>query len=398
MLEFKLLIVLFFAIAIGWLLGKFPFSKYWRQFKNRSWRKSYMEGIHLLLDEKPDHAIESFIERWDVNSENFDLHNALANMLSKKGEVDRAIRIHGNLLDCEKLNQAQTRQVTIDLANDYIKAGLLDRAERLLINVVNNSKEFEERALELLQQIYQLEKEWNKAIIVAEQLAPKRSVAFEERTLSSGKQLTKIAHYYCELAESALIDDNFHLVEMSLENALSVDKQCSRALLLKAKLASQRQQIDRVLEALAQLKAQDPHLLVEALPVIQVCFEQEPQQWLSYLKDFLTDYPSVAIEKVVYEALISSDEFEANEFLTQAVKKRPTLQGLELLLQEQLDVLHGAAKENLLLLHRLVTDVLKDKPSYQCRSCGFSGHHLYWLCPQCQSWDTVRRIRGSEGD
>ncbi len=87
MLEFKLLIVLFFAIAIGWLLGKFPFSKYWRQFKNRSWRKSYMEGIHLLLDEKPDHAIESFIERWDVNSENFDLHNALRGKKSVVGHT-----------------------------------------------------------------------------------------------------------------------------------------------------------------------------------------------------------------------------------------------------------------------------------------------------------------------
>lgn len=398
MFELKLFFAIFIAISIGWILGKFPIAKYWRRFRHRSWRKSYMEGIHLLLDDKPDQAIETFITRWQVNAENFDLHNALANLLCRKGEVDRAIRIHSSLLECTSLSKQQVRQVTIDLANDYVKSGLLDRAERLLITVVNSSREFEERALELLQQIYQLEKEWNKAIIVAEQLAPKRSIAFKDKTLSLGKELTEIAHYYCELAQLALADDSFKTAEIALKNALISDENCSRAILLNAELAMHKGQHDQVLVILKQLQRQDPQLMVEALPVLQSCFEQDSSQWLSYLLESLESYPSVAIEKAVYQVLKETDEFDANEFLTRQVKKRPTLQGLELLIQEQLTVLQGTAKENLLLLHSLVQDVLKNKPLYQCRSCGFAGHQMHWLCPQCQSWDSVRRIRGSEGD
>lgn len=398
MFELKLLLAVFIAIGIGWLLGKFPLAQYWLRFKNRAWHQSYIQGIHLLLDEESDQAIETFIQTWDVSSDNFDLHNALANMLRRKGEVDRAIRIHASLVECQKLTQEQIRQVTIELATDYIKAGLLDRAERLLINVVNNSRAFEERALELLQQIYQLEKEWDKAIIVAEQLAPKRSLAFGEATLSSGKQLVEIAQFYCELAQQALADDNFQAAEKALARALEVEPNCARASILQAEIALKKGQHDEVITIVRQLQHQDPHLLVEVLPLLKHCLADNQDALVDYLTETLALYPSVAIEKSVFHSLKKTDTIAASEFLTTQVQKRPTLQGLELLIHEQLELLQGAAKENLLLIHRLVTDVLANKPHYQCRSCGFSGNQMHWLCPRCHTWDAVRRIRGSEGD
>ena len=398
MSDWAIFLACFLAIAIGWLLGRFPVARLWQKFKNRGWRKSYMEGIHLLLNEEPDQAIETFIQAWDVNVENFDLHNALANMLRRKGEVDRAIRIHANLLECPKLTKGQVRQATIELAHDYIAAGLLDRAERLLINVVNNSQDFEERALELLQQIYQLEKEWDKAVTVAEQLAPKRQLSFKNRKLSSGHYHVQIAHYYCEMAQQALAEANFVMAEKALEKALQTYPQCARATLLKSELTLEKGNPLFALEILMHLPEQDPHLLVESLPLLERIFAHDDKGLISHLQSLLENYPSVQIEKRVFEVLNAADPFEANEFLTAQVRKRPTLQGLDLLIQQQMDMLQGPARENLQLLHQLVSDVLKNKASYQCKRCGFSGMHMHWLCPQCQSWDTIRRIRGSEGD
>ncbi len=396
--DWSILLICFIAIALGWLLGRFQLFDVWMKFKNRAWHKSYMEGIHLLLNEEPDQAIEDFINSCEVNSESFELHNALASMLRRKGEVDRAIRIHANLVECSKLPKEQTHTSTIELANDYISAGLLDRAERLLINVVNNSKNFEERPLELLQQIYQIEKEWKKAILVAEQLLPKRSVTFEDKRLSSGKHHIEIAHYYCEIAEIALRDHNFKAAEEALSESLEVYPECARATLIRAELAVEKGNSESAITILEALPNQDPHLLINALPILERCFNNDSAAFVEYLRKMLDNYPSVQIEKAAFQALKEIDEFEAGEFLSQQVKKRPTLQGLELLVNEQLGLLQGVAKENLMLLHQLVSDVMKNKATHQCRECGFSGVQMHWLCPQCQCWDSIRRIRGSEGD
>ena len=386
------------AIAIGWLLGKYSLNDLWLRLRGRTWYKSYMQGIHLLLSDEVDQTIETFIEAWKVDEQNFEIHNALANMLRRKGEVDRAIRIHANLVECEDLPKHQIRLVTIELANDYISAGLLDRAERLLINVVNHSQDFEERALELLQQIYQIEKEWDKAITVAEQLLPKRSLSFDTKRLSSGKHHIAIAHYYCECAKQAIEEHNFRKAEEALESALEVHSGCARATLLKAELAMEKGNTDFAVSILDDLYEQEPQLIVEAIPILIACYKEQPEKVVEYLNKTLDHYPSFLIDKTIFENMEVVDPFEASKFLHRQVKKRPTLQGLDMIINEQLELLSGSEKENLELLHRLVADVLQYKASHRCKECGFSGAQLHWQCPQCQSWDTIRRIRGSEGD
>lgn len=398
MSDWNILFICFTAIAIGWLLGRFRLFDYWIKFKNRAWHKSYMEGIHLLLNEEPDQAIEDFINSCRVNTESFELHSALANMLRRKGEVARAIRIHANLVECNKLPKEQVHVATIELANDYISAGLLDRAERLLINVVNNSKTFQERSLELLQQVYQIEKEWTKAIIVAEQLLSKRSVTFNNKRLSSDKHHIEIAHYYCEMARIALGEYNFRAAEEALSSALDVYPECARATLMRAELAVERGDNAAAITTLEVLPSQDPQLLINALPILEQCFKNDAPAFADFLKTMLKNYPSVQIEKMAYTVLKQIDAVEATEFLQETVKRRPTLQGLDLLISEQVDFLQGSARENLLLLHQLISDVMKNKTTHQCRECGFSGMQMHWLCPQCQCWDSIRRIRGSEGD
>jgi lipopolysaccharide biosynthesis regulator YciM len=392
------------AIAIGWFLGRYRLSQLWQWLRYRSWRRSYMEGLSFLLNEESDQAIEAFIKSWPVNSENFDLHNALANMLRRKGEVDRAIPIHANLVN-GKLSQQQIRIATIELAQDYISAGLLDRAERLLINVLNASNGYEEKALELLQQVYQLEKEWDKAITIAEQLIPKRRLAFDNKTLSSGGYHRIVAQYYCEKAQEALEDDNFiHTADM-LKKALKVDNSCARALLLQAELAYETDKREDLLEALDSLGKVEPSLLIETLPWLQRHYYEEPKLLLELLQQWNYYYPSVAIEKLLFELLLeqnTANKTQATSFLLQQLKRRPTLKGLQLVLKHQQASTAGntefQATEYQAAAEQLVDELLADKMTYRCKKCGFGGHQLHWLCPKCQSWDSIRRIRGAEGD
>lgn len=392
-------LICFLAIAIGWFLGKFPLRQYWQRWRNRGWHQSYLQVMRILLNEQSDQAIESFVRHWPVTPENMELHNALANMLRKKGEVDRAIRIHISLVECNRLSQPQIRQATIELARDYMAAGLLDHAERLLINVVNNASTYDERALELLQRIYQMEKEWDKAIAVAEQLLPKNSMRLTSGKVIAGQQTTDIAHYYCEIAAIALKDDRFSDVEKALNQALRFDANCARASMMQAEMAIERGRTEQALQALENVQQQDCRLLPECLPLINACFTGDEAGLSAYLMRLQQSYPSSAIEQAVFNSLQKQQNAEAEPILQAYVARRPTLEGIRNLARHQLDTgSDNTASGQAALLYQLVGDVLKSKHTYQCRECGFSGMQLHWLCPQCQHWDTIRRRRGSEGD
>ena len=387
----------FVAVATGWLLARLPLADYWLRLRNRGWHQHYMRGIQLLMREQSDQAIEHFIQQWPVNPDNVDLHNALANMLRKKGEVERAVRIHTHVLECNRLSQVQIRQATIELAHDYIAAGLLDRAERLLINVVNNTSNYDERALELLQRVYQTEKEWRKAITVAEQLLPKRSLTFSDTQRVSARQAIDIAHYYCEIADQALQEHNYHEAERALNQALAVNPACARATITQARLALKKGQLQQARDWLARVPEQDSRLLSECVSLLRAAWADQPEQALQQqLLQLLENYPSAALELALYEQMAGSDREQALAFLRQRVSKRPTLQGLNRLIREQ--QAGQDDDETLVLLQRLSHDILSHKPVYQCRECGFAGQQMHWLCPQCKRWDTIRRIRGSEGD
>lgn len=386
------------AIAIGWLLGKFPLQTYWRRYRNRGWQQPYLQVVRILMHEQSDKAIESFVESWPVTPNNMELHNALANMLRKKGEADRAIRIRLSLLECNKLSKSQVQQATIELAHDYLAAGLLDRAERLLINVANNTEHDDERVLELLQRIYQTEKDWHKAIAVAEQLLPKYSIKFASDAVISGRQAIEIAHYYCEIATAALKEQRFSNVEKCVEQALAVHPECARASMLQAEMAIAKGDSDLALQALARVEWQDCRLLPECLPLIRACFDKDEQGFADYLIRLQQSYPSSTIELAIFESLKTLKADNAETLFLQYVERRPSLQSVRQLAKLQLSAANGQQQQHVALLYQLVDQVIKTKATFQCRECGFSGMQLHWLCPQCHSWDSIRRRRGSEGD
>ena len=406
-------LLLLLSLFLGWFLARFPPKSIWLMIKKRAWRQSYFRGLSFLLNEQTDHTIEDLLQSWDVNAENFDLHNALANMLRRKGEVDRAITIHSHLLSVAKsakLSKSQIRIATLELASDYIKAGLLDRAERLLINVVNNSKDVEETALQMLLQVYQLEKDWDKAIVVAEQLFPHDRMQIQDRTLLPGSHAIDIAHFYCEKATLALSQDDFIKAQQSIDAALAKHPCCARASLLQAELFFETNNIQSALLSLKALPEQDALLLVEALPLLETYLSQDPETVVALLSSWQKAYPSVAIEQALFQSRLQLNDEQALVAYEAMVRARPTLRGVDqfidaLATQPKYGLSDDGSKDdssednqNIALIHRLVKEVVKGKPTYQCRSCGFSGSQLHWQCPQCHQWDTIRRLRGAEGD
>lgn len=392
-----LFLLAFVAIIIGWFLGKFPFKRVYLYFRHRSWQRSYLEVLRLLLHEQTDHAIENFIDNWPVDSKTVELHNLLAIMLRKKGEVERAVRIHTSIVECRKLTKQQQLDATIELAYDYIASGLLDRAERLLINLINHDVTHDERVLELLQNIYQTEKEWAKAIAVAEQLLAKKTIRLSENSQITPKQANDNAHYYCELAELALSDFRYSDAIQALDAALFSDQGCARANMLKAQLLINKGQVDQAIQALDAVDAQDANVLPECLGLLKQCYGGDLLAYLHHLQSWQQQYPSSAIESELIAVLSTlGRQQEAEQAMLMYVERRPTLQGLRKLAELQLS--HSEASPYNRQIFQLLDTIVQHKPLYRCGSCGFSGMQLHWNCPQCQQWDTIRRHRGSEGD
>jgi lipopolysaccharide biosynthesis regulator YciM len=227
---------------------------------------------------------------------------------------------------------------------------------------------------------------------------PKRRLSFKDKSVNIGKHNSITAQYYCELAAEALAKDSFKTAERLLNKALIIDKKCARATLLKAHLLQERGESQQAVHVLDELTQQDPLLLVEALALLQRCFGDDKPGLIQHLHQWLEYFPSVQIQKTLFENLQTIDESQASEFLLSEIQKRPTIIGLKLFLEQQALFDTGKGKEAIALLRQLMSDVLKEKIAYLCTQCGFSGSQLHWLCPQCQSWDSIRRIRGSEGD
>lgn len=386
----------FVAIAIGWLLGKLPIKKMFYYLRHRSWQRSYLQVLRLLLHEQTDSAIEDFVANWPVDSKTFELHNLLAQMLRRKGEVERAIRIHTSIVECRKLTKDQHLDATIELAYDYISSGLLDRAERLLINLINHGVTQDERVLEILQNIYQTEQEWYKAITVAEQLLPKKTIRLGADAFIVAKQANDIAHYYCELAEQALFECCYNDAATAITSALESDSSCARASMIQARLHLKKNEAQDALSALDNVLNQDSHLLPECLPLLERCYDDK-KGLLLHLRRWQLFYPSASIESLIVQLLAEQEQLQvALELQQQFLKHRPTLLGLRKFVSLELSE-QPVSTYNAQLLHLLDT-IIQQKPLYRCKECGFSGMQLHWSCPQCQQWDTVRRCRGAEGD
>lgn len=396
MLEYLFLVVLLLALAAGFILGRKSVFASRKSSVSGPQYLNYYKGLSYLFNEQPDSAIDAFINSLDVNPDTLETHLALGNMLRRRGEVTKAIKIHQNLLARPSLSPLQLQEAQLELARDYMKSGLLDRAESLLLELVKISSQYRAKALEYLIEVYQDEKEWAKAIRMAEQLNTKRHQA------KHGNELSEVlAHFACEQACLDLEAKQFSRARSHLADALRFDKNSVRASLLFARLEFNLARYKEALKYLHKIPLQDPELLTEALDLICDCYDKlgEQDRLFDYLQELLRQYPSHSLTIKLAERLRwQQSDTRAADFIAEQLKLRPGIRTLNRLIELYLPHSEGQARENLNLLKQLVDQVIAEKPGYCCNTCGFTGNALHWLCPGCKTWGSVRPIRGVAGE
>ena len=384
-----LLLLLPVAAASGWFIGRYT-NRDSSQHSRTNFPRDYFKGLNYLLNEQPDKAVDLFVKVLEVDSETVETHLALGNLFRRRGEVDRAIRIHQNLIARPSLAKQHRVQALLALGRDYQRAGVLDRAERLFLQVVE-SGEYVPASLRYLLDIYQQQKNWDLAIATARK--------FE--AVTNEVIPVNIAHYYCELAGEASAKENTELARRYLKDAMAIDKSCVRASLLLGEIESQAGNIKSAIRIYKQIKQQDPEYLSETLSPLVQCYENlnEESELMDYLWQCLKEYPRISIALVIAERLqITQGDHVAVEFLIEQLHRRSSLRGMKRLIQLQFLTAEGQAQQNLAMLQDLTASLLKNKPVYQCRQCGLNGSVLYWHCPGCKNWGTVKPIHGVEGD
>lgn len=376
------------AAASGWIMARRSQPR--QRARGRDFSSEYFQGLNYLLNEQPDKAIDVFIRMLEVDSDTVETHLALGNLFRRRGEVDRAIRIHQNLIARPTLNKFQRSTALLELGQDYMRAGWLDRAESLFEELVESNLHTVP-ALRHLLDIYQQEKEWDKAIAVARRLD------------GQGKQSFKpvIAQFLCEEAEQALRQGDEHAAAQSLKRALQHDRHCVRASILQGRMAVQAGNCKAALKAFHQVEEQDIEYLPEVLEPLRQCYEQAGafEELKRYLAAVIDRYNGISPVLMLADLLARTEgDAAAVDFLAAQVRKRPSVRGLGRLIDLNLAAASGKAKEDLLILRDLVAQLLGSKPKYKCSHCGFAGKSLHWQCPTCKEWNTVKPIHGVEGE
>jgi len=376
-------------LATGWYIGRSNKSPPEDSASNHISRE-YFEGLNFLLNEQPDKAVDVFIKLLEVDGDTVETHLALGNLFRRRGEVDRAIRIHQNLIARPQLSKRQRIQALLALGQDYMGAGVFDRAERLFQEVVA-SGEYTTESLYYLLDIYQQERDWEKALAVAEQLD----------LASNTKMATAMSHYYCELAIEAKNKGQYDAVSRLLKKALSIDKSSVRASLLLGDLYQQKGQMKEAIRTFKQFKDQDPEFLAESLKAMVPCYEHLKQrtEMMSYLTQCLHEAPSTPLVLILADQLkkLEGDKSAAN-FIAEQLRSQPSITGLNQLIALHLNSATGQARDDLLILQSLTDKLIETKPEYRCMHCGYAGKVLLWQCPSCKKWSSVKPVPDIEGD
>ncbi len=383
-------ILLFVAIVIGWLLGKTERRRSITPEPAGGVGKEYFDGLNLLLNEQQDEAMDLLLKTLDVNGDTFETHIVMGSLYRRRGEVDRSIRIHQDLLARSDLAKAQHAAVKLELARDYLKAGVLDRSERLLKEIADEAGHNQTKALEYLMTIYEQEREWAQAVGVAEQLAA------EGKPVQVG-----LAHYHCELAQQHMKMGDYVQARRELKKALQVDRSCVRANMVLAELETESGNPRDAVKALRRVLEQDPAFVPDTLSLLRENYQRLDQmnELSRYLFECLEKSPAISIVIVLSEIVTSLEGEAAGAYvLSEYLKKRPSVKGLDKLISLQMARADGDEKENLAILKAFTERLIKDKPIYRCAECGFDGKSLHWRCPSCKTWGSVRPIQGLEGE
>ncbi len=377
-----LLIPLFFGL--GWAAARVDMRQVVHE--SRALPRSYFQGLNFLLNEQPDKAIDSFLEVAKVDSQTVELHFALGNLFRRRGETERAIRMHQNLIDRPDLEDGVRLHALSELGQDYLKSGLLDRAEEIFNKLIGTK--FEADAKRSLLEIFQAEKEWLKAIELARELP---DVASQQ----------EVAEFYCELAANEIMRSKPDSARVYLESAMQQNRKCVRASLLQGDLLLQEGKLEAAIAAWQRIEQQDPAYLALVAQRLLDSYRklERREEGIALLSVYLERYPSLDLLDVVYQLVLESEGTEAAYRLVQAeLQRNPTLLGLEKLMSARLPLVAPEVRPDVELAKTIIQGYTKRLSRYRCNNCGFKARQFYWRCPACGGWETYPPRRSEEFD
>lgn len=401
-IELWWLLALPLFFGFGWLAARIDIKHVVSE--SRALPRSYFAGLNFLLNEQPDRAIEAFLEAAQLDPQTVDIHFALASLFRRRGEIDRAIRIHKHLIDREpgepQLSADQRLQALAELGQDYLKAGLLDRAEEVFLKLRGTPRD--EEALRNLLEIYQQEKDWEKAIAIAQALPGYAEHLWQK----------EIAEFHCELAASDLLNGRLDAARQRLEAALAVNRRCVRATLLLGELASKvaagetapaaaAAHLRQAIEIWQTIEQQDPRYLSLAADKILAAERAlgREEEGLTLLRGYLERHPSVDLLEVVFQAELRLHGVEAAYALARdELRRNPTLLGLDKWLEAQILLAPVEKRADLELVKNLIHHHTRRVARYRCDACGFKARQFHWRCPACGGWETFPPRRTEEFD
>jgi len=383
--EYWWLLVFPLFFSLGWLAARIDIKHVVSE--SRTLPVSYFKGLNYLLNEQPDKAVEAFAEVARLEPATVELHFTLGAMFRRRGEVERAIRMHQNLLERPDLEEERKWLAVNELAQDFLRAGLLDRAEQLFQELLGTS--YRAAALESLLDIYVQEKEWPKAIDTAKRLAASSTRSFQR----------EIAQFYCELAVTESIHSRFDGAREYIASALQENRTCVRANDLLGDFETMQGRHDEAIQVWKRIETQDPaYLALIADKLVAACRQLDRlDEALGLLRDYLNRYPSLEVLEAAYRLALEVEGGEAAYRLVRdTLRHHPTLRGLDTLLEAQLMEAPPERRQDLQLIKTLVHGHAERLAFFRCDSCGFRARRFHWRCPACGGWETFPPRRSEE--
>ena len=376
-MEFDLwwLLVLPLMFALGWAASRVDL----RQVRSeralrRDAPQAYYRGLNHLLNEQHDKAIDAFIEAMTADPDTVDLHFALGNLFRRRGEYERAVRVHQNLLSRADLPLESRQQAQLALAQDFFKAGLLDRAESAYLDLLRGPNAT--AALVALLQISERTQDWSRAI--------ERAGELERR--ATGTYQRQIAQYWCELAVQHRAAGRAEAAEQALDSALAASAQGVRPRLLRAQWAQERGELDAALQTLQSVDLVRPEFLaLAAVPIAQI--HQQLGQidaGLAWLRQRLAQTPAIDLLDAVL--LLDPDPASRARCAQQYLLEHRSLLALKRVLENPAP--ESAAPDAAAAMRGAVDNALRSRQRYRCAACGFEARQYFWHCPGCQGWET----------
>ncbi|MDD5330143.1 MAG: lipopolysaccharide assembly protein LapB [Sulfuricella sp.] len=383
--EYWWLLVIPLFFALGWMAARIDINHVMSE--SRRLPASYFQGLNFLLNEQTDKAIEAFIEIAKADTETVELQFALGSLFRRRGEVERAIRMHQSLLEQRDLDDEKKLTAMNELGQDYLKAGLLDRAEQVFSEL--QQTRYSSGALKYLLEIYVLEKDWMKAVEAARRLGE----------ISSRSYQVEIAHFFCELAASEIAHSDHAAARGHLNDALQANRDSVRANILLGDIEVAEGRHDGAIQYWKRVETQNPaHLSLVAERLLNSHRMLDRfAEGLELLRGYLARYGSLDMLNVIFQAVLETEGPQvAYRLARDELRRNPSMRGLDRLLEAQLMEAPAERRQDMQLVHNLIHQHSAGLALYRCEKCGFRARQYFWHCPACGKWETYPPRRSEE--